>query len=91
MPELPTIAETVPGFEASGWYGAFAPAATPREIIAKLNADINRAMRLPDVTQRLAGDGVEAVSMTPEQFGTYLHQEIIKWGKIVKLSGATVD
>ena len=91
VPELPTVAETIPGFEASGWYGAFAPAATPREIIATLNGEINRLMRQPDVAQRLAGDGVEAVTMTPAEFGTYLHSEIVKWGKVVKISGATVD
>ena len=91
VPELPTVAETIPGFEASGWYGAFAPAATPREIIAKLNGEINRLMRQPDVAQRLAVDGVEAVTMTPAEFGTYLHSEIVKWGKVVKISGATVD
>ena len=91
VPELPAIAETIPGFEASGWYGAFAPAATPRDVVAKLNAEINRAMRLPDVVQRLAGNGVEAASMTPAEFGAYLHSEIGKWGKVVKLSGATID
>jgi tripartite-type tricarboxylate transporter receptor subunit TctC len=91
LPDLPTIAEAIPGYEASGWYGAFAPAATPRDLIAKLNAEINRAMRQPDVATRLAGDGVEAVSMTPEQFGSYLRQEIVKWGKVVKHSGVTVD
>src|SRR5438105_4394782 len=73
VPDVPTIAETVTGYEASGWYGAFAPAATPRELIAKLNADINRLMRSPDVAQRLAGDGVEPVTMTAGQFATYLH------------------
>jgi tripartite-type tricarboxylate transporter receptor subunit TctC len=91
VPDLPTIAETIPGYEASGWYGAFAPAATPRDIIAKLNAEMNKLMRLPDVAQRLAGDGVEGVNMTPAEFGTYLHSEIVKWGKVVKASGATVD
>lgn len=91
VPELPTIAETIPGFEASGWYGMFAPAATPRELIAKLNGEINRLMKQPDVAQRLAGDGVEAVTMTPAEFGAYLHSEIVKWGKVVKISGATVD
>ncbi len=90
-PELPTIAEAVPGYEASGWYGALAPAATPRDLITKLNANMNRAMRLPDVTQRLAGDGVEAVGTTPEQFGIYLRQEIVKWGKVVKASGTKAD
>src|SRR3954471_20947251 len=91
IPELPTIAETVAGYEASGWYGAFAPAATPKDVIAKLNAEINRQMKQPDVAQRFAGDGVEAVSMSPAEFRTYLHGEIVKWGKVVKISGATVD
>jgi tripartite-type tricarboxylate transporter receptor subunit TctC len=68
-----------------------APAATPREIIVKLNGEINRVMRLPDVAQRLAGDGVEPVGATPEQFGIYLRQEIAKWGKVVKQSGAKAD
>ncbi len=90
-PELPTIAETVPGYEASGWYGAFAPAATSKELIGRLNAEMNRIMKMPDVTQRLAGDGVEAVGTTPEQFGTYLKQEVAKWGKVVKASGAKAD
>jgi tripartite-type tricarboxylate transporter receptor subunit TctC len=90
-PELPTIAETVPGYEASGWYAAFAPAATPRELITRLNNDMNRVMKMPDVTQRLAGDGVEAVGTTAEQFGIYLRQEIVKWGKVVTASGARAD
>lgn len=90
-PELPAIAETVPGYEASGWYGALAPAATPRELIAKINNDMNRIMKMPDVMQRLAGDGVEAVGISPEQFGGYLRQEIAKWGKVVQISGAKAD
>jgi tripartite-type tricarboxylate transporter receptor subunit TctC len=90
-PELPTIAETVPGYEANGWYGAFAPAATPKDLINRVNAEMNRIMKMPDVTQRLAGDGVEAVGTTPEQFGAYLKQEVAKWGKVVKASGAKAD
>lgn len=91
VPELPAIAETVPGYEASGWYAALAPAAMPRELIAKINSDMNRIMKMPDVMQRLAGDGVEAVGTTPEQFGTYLRSEIAKWGKVVQTSGAKAD
>jgi tripartite-type tricarboxylate transporter receptor subunit TctC len=91
LPELPTIAETLPGYEASGWYGSFAPAATPRELIAKINGDMNRAMRLPEVAQRLAGDGVEAVNVTPEQFATYLRQEVAKWGKVARAAGAKME
>ena len=64
---------------------------TPRELIAKINNDMNRIMKMPDVTQRLAGDGVEAVGTTAEQFGIYLRSEIVKWGKVVKASGAKVD
>ena len=91
VPELPTIAETIKGFEASGWYAVLAPAATPKDLIAKLNAEINRRMKDADVMQRFAGDGVEAVNMTPAEFGGYLHNEVVKWGKVVKISGATVD
>lgn len=90
-PELPAIAETVPGYEASGWYGALAPAATPHELVTRINNDMNRVMKQPDVAQRLAGDGVEAVGITAEQFGSYLRQEIVKWGKVVKASGAKAD
>ena len=89
--ELPTISETVPGYEANGWYGSFAPAATPKDLINRVNGEMNRIMKMPDVTQRLAGDGVEAVGTTPEQFGVYLKQEIAKWGKVVKASGAKAD
>jgi tripartite-type tricarboxylate transporter receptor subunit TctC len=91
IPDLPTIAETLPGYEANGWYGAFAPASTPRELIARINGEMNRAMRLPDVAQRLAGDGVEAVGTTPEQFGSYLRQEMAKWGKVARAAGAKFD
>lgn len=90
-PELPAIAETVPGYEASGWYAALGPAAMPRELIGKINNDMNRIMKMPDVMQRLAGDGVEAVGTTPDQFGTYLRAEISKWGKVVQASGAKAD
>ena len=91
LPDLPTNAETLPGYEASGWYGSLAPAATPRELIARINGEMNRAMRLPDVAQRLSGDGVEGVSATPEQFASYLRQEVAKWGKVAKASGAKMD
>lgn len=91
LPDLPAIAETLPGYEASGWYGALAPAATPHELVVKINGEMNRAMRLPDVAQRLAGDGVEAVSATPGEFAAYLRLEVAKWGKIARASGATMD
>ncbi|MBX9716533.1 MAG: tripartite tricarboxylate transporter substrate binding protein, partial [Burkholderiaceae bacterium] len=91
LPELPSIAETLPGYEASGWYGLLAPAATPREAVNRINGETNRIMKLPDVAQRLAGDGVEAVGTSPEQFAAYLRAEIAKWGKIVKTAGIKAD
>jgi len=91
LPELPAIAETLPGYEASGWYGLLAPAATPREAVARINSETSRIMKLPEVAQRLAGDGVEAVGTTPEQFAAYLRAEIAKWGKIVKTAGIKAD
>jgi len=91
IPQLPTIAETIPNYEASGWYGAFAPANTPRDLLLKVNQEMSRAMKLPEVIQRLSGDGVEAVSSTPEQFGLYLRSEMSKWAKVVVASGAKPD
>ncbi|MCE3000830.1 MAG: tripartite tricarboxylate transporter substrate binding protein, partial [Betaproteobacteria bacterium] len=80
-----------PGYEASGWYGLLAPAATPREAVARINSETSRIMKLPEVAQRLAGDGVEAVGTTPGQFAAYLRAEIEKWGRIVKTAGIKAD
>lgn len=92
VPELPTIAESgIPGYEVSGWYGVLVAAGTAPDIVARLNGEINRAARLPEVVQRMAGDGVEAVGSTPEYFGNYLRQESAKWSKVVKRSGIKAD
>ncbi|MEP6701463.1 MAG: tripartite tricarboxylate transporter substrate binding protein [Betaproteobacteria bacterium] len=92
MPDVPTIAEAgVPGYEALVWVGLLAPAGTPPEIIAKLNAEISRILRLPDVQQHLAASGVDPTPNTPEEFGAYLKSEYEKWGKVVHDSGATIN
>jgi len=92
MPELPTVAESgVRGFEVTGWYGVFVPARTPPAIVAKLNADIVRVMKLRDVTERFAAEGAELVGDTPAQFSVYIAGEIAKWSRVVKLSGARPD
>jgi tripartite-type tricarboxylate transporter receptor subunit TctC len=92
VPGIPTIAESgIPGYEVSGWYGVLVASGTPPEIVARLNGEINRAARLPEVAQRLAGDGVEAVGSTPEYFGRYLRQETAKWSKVVRRSGIKGD
>ena len=92
LPELPTVAESgVPGYEASAWFGVVAPAATPREAIARLNTEINRAVNLPDMKERFAQQGAIPVPGTPEDFAGWIRTEIAKWGKVVKASGAKVE
>lgn len=92
MPDLPTVAEAgVPGFEASSWFGVFAPAGTPKEIVAKLQTEIARILKSPEMTERLAQQGAVAVGNTPDEFGAYVQSELVKWAGVVKASGARVD
>ena len=92
MPELPTVAESgVRGFEVTGWYGVFVPARTPPAIVAKLNVEIVRIMKLPDVRERFAAEGAELVGNTPAQFAAFIAAEIAKWSRVIKLSGARPD
>jgi tripartite-type tricarboxylate transporter receptor subunit TctC len=91
LPELPTIAETLPGYDASGWYGLVAPAATPKDIVAKLNTEIVRILRLPDVAERLAGQGAEPVGNTADEFGAFIRSEIDKWAKLVKAANMKAE
>jgi tripartite-type tricarboxylate transporter receptor subunit TctC len=89
FPNLPPISESggFSGYEATTWGGILAPAGTPKEIVAKLNAAINEALKLADVRTRLSGAGIEIQSGTPEQFGSVIKQEVDKWEKIVKEAG----
>ena len=92
LPEAPTIAEQgYPGFEVSGWYGMLAPSGTPKEVVQLLYAEIVKALKLPDVVERLTSDGAVAVGNTPDEFGAYIKAEITKWGPVIKASGATAD
>ncbi|MBI4190581.1 MAG: tripartite tricarboxylate transporter substrate binding protein [Betaproteobacteria bacterium] len=87
-PEIPTISESgVAGYEVDSWSGLLAPAATPKKIISKLNAEVSNTMKLPDVRDRLPPLGVEAKTTTAEQFATYLEAEITKWAKIIRETG----
>ena len=91
-PELPTVAEAaLPNFEMSLWYGLLAPANTPPAIIQQLQGEIARIVALPAVSQQWAALGVEPVSTTPEQFTAYLKDDIVKWQKILRDSGAKMD
>jgi tripartite-type tricarboxylate transporter receptor subunit TctC len=87
LPAIPTVAETLPGFEVSSWNGFFAPAGTPAAIVNRLNDQLAQILRLPDVKERLTTLGAEPMTGTPEQFGMYVREEIAKWGKVVKAAG----
>ncbi len=92
LPDVPTIAEAgVPGYEATSWFGMFAPAGTPAPVVAKLNATIVKVLAQPDIKKKLAEQGAEAAGETPEQFAAFIQKESVKWGKVVKESGASVD
>jgi tripartite-type tricarboxylate transporter receptor subunit TctC len=91
FPNLPTVGETVPGHEASLWYGILAPARTPQDIVARLHTAIVAAGRTPRVMEQLAGVGMESVNNTPQEFTAFMKAEIMKWGKVVKASGAPLE
>ena len=92
LPDVPTMAEAgVPGVEVVVWYGVFAPAATPREIVGKLSDAIIRATRAPDIQQKLRDLGADPVGNTPEEFAKLYREEIARWAEVVKVSGARAD
>jgi tripartite-type tricarboxylate transporter receptor subunit TctC len=92
MPSIPTISESgLPGFDANNWYGLLAPAKTPRAIVMRLNAEVAKVLKLPDVKEFLFNQGLDPAPGTPEQFGAYIKSEIAKWAKVVKDSGARAD
>jgi len=92
VPDLPTVAESgLPGYEATAWFGVLAPAATPPQIIARLNAAIVKIAHAREMQDRLTAEGADAVGNTPEQFAQIIKNDIAKWAKVVKASGARAD
>lgn len=92
LPDVPTFAEVgLPEIESYAWYGMFAPARTPKDVIAKINAETQKAMKQPAFQKVLADTGSDYVGDTPENFGKFVQDEHARWGKVVKQSGATVD
>jgi tripartite-type tricarboxylate transporter receptor subunit TctC len=89
LPDVPTVSEAgLPGFEVTSWYGVFAPAGLPADIVVKLNTEIGSAVTTPEVKERLAALGAEPSLKAPDQFGRYVREQITKWAKVVKDSGA---
>ena len=92
LPDVPTVAESgFPGFEADQWYGLMAPAATPAAVVARINAEVNRAMALPEVAEQFQREGAVAVPTTPQAFGDLIRREIPRWAEVVKAGNVKPD
>ena len=91
FPDLPAIAETVPGYEVVNWFGILVPAGTPRAIVVRLNKEFNAGLASADLRNRLASQGADVAGGTPEAFGKVIRADFAKWAKVVRESGAKVD
>jgi len=92
LPDVPTIAEAgVPGYEATSWFGLFAPAGTPPAVISKLNTAVVKVLANSEIKKKINEQGAEVYSETPEQFAAFIQKESVKWGKVVRDSGASLD
>jgi len=91
LPDLPAIAEAVPGYDSAVWYGVLAPAGTPADIIARLNREFVAALKNNELRQRLMQEAFEPIGSTPEHLGDYMKSEIARWAKLVKATGARID
>ena len=83
-PDFPTIAETVPGYTSGGWFGFIAPAGTPKDIVTRLNRELNAAMKLPDVREKMAAYGLETHTESPEYFTDTIRRDFELWGKVAR-------
>jgi tripartite-type tricarboxylate transporter receptor subunit TctC len=92
LPQVPTVAESgYKGFEAVTWFGILGPANLPKDVVAKLNADINKALKDPELAKKMDAQGADVLGGTPEQFAKLIRDDIARWGKVVKESGAKID
>jgi tripartite-type tricarboxylate transporter receptor subunit TctC len=91
LPDLPTVAETLPGYDATSWYGIMAPAGTPAAIVQRVNQELTKILQQADVRTRYAGLGVDPVIQSPEQFAQFITSEQAKWADVIRRSVAKVD
>jgi len=91
LPDLPAVAEALPGFEVVGWYGVIGPAKLPRPIVVRLHDELIRILNSPEVRERIVADGSEPVGSSPEEFRRFMHADLAKWAKVVRESGAKMD
>ena len=92
FPEAPTLAETVmPGFEAGAWQGVMVPAGTPAAVVQRLNSELLKALKSPEVLEKLAQQGAEALGSSPEEYGAYVKKELARWAGVVKATGVSLD
>ena len=91
LPDVPAMAEAVPGFEAVVWYGLLAPAGTPADRVARMYAELQTALKSPDIQEKFKGQGAEVGTLGPVPFAAYIREELVRWGKVVKASGAKLD
>ena len=90
-PDIPTVAETIPGFEATGWFALYVPAKTPKEIILKLNQEVNRILEMPEVKKRYADLGADVVGGSPEKLRDQVQREMIKWSELIRTNGIKAE
>jgi tripartite-type tricarboxylate transporter receptor subunit TctC len=91
LPDVPTVSEMIPGFVTGSWQGVLAPAGTPKPVIEKLNAEMAKIIKMPDVQEKLVTLGAEPIQMTPDEFGTWLKTQVSDWSKVVKEAGIKVE
>ena len=84
LPDVPTVGETLPGYEVVNWFGMVVPAATPRDIVTRLNTETVKVLRMPDIRERLMANGAEPVGNTPDEFGAFMKSESAKWARVIK-------
>jgi len=91
LPEVPTVGETLPGYEVVNWFGMVVPAATPRDIVTRLNAEVVKVLRMPEIRERLLASGAEPMGNTPEEFGAFMKSEAVKWARVIKDANIRAD